>query len=340
MEAKEKIQGDDVKNINKSRMMQDLKSAISEIISYFRRKEPDYYTESYEADYREESHQYDHDNFVYVKSSREVRVKAIVDFQPSNKDELGFVKNDIITIRSMKDEHCWIGEVDGRSGWFPSKFVKVLDERSKKYSQAGDGFVNREIIQLIRTRLMTSLLRILRHGMKQSLHMNVLTALNDNHVWNFIQQVANYEISKDYQSVVSRLLLCKTFRLDEEGKVLTPEELLFRSVEKINNEERSLDEKFSSFLSCALNEQCLHLWWEMLCTCDHVTTRRYDGSSFVASPAWIEIKCELRVLANFTFYLPLAQSPRGVALSNEKKNELRREVDEMLVKHHLFSWHL
>jgi len=33
------------------------------------------------------------------------------------------------------------------------------------------------------------------------------------------------EVERDYSSVYSRLMLCKTYRLDEDGKVLTPEEV-------------------------------------------------------------------------------------------------------------------
>ena len=36
-----------------------------------------------------------------------------------------FRKNDIITIISEKDEHCWVGEVNGLRGWFPAKFVEA-----------------------------------------------------------------------------------------------------------------------------------------------------------------------------------------------------------------------
>ena len=45
------------------------------------------------------------------------------------------------------------------------------------------------------------------------------------HPWLFIEETANKEVEKDFASVYSRLILCKTFRLDEDGKVLTPEEV-------------------------------------------------------------------------------------------------------------------
>ena len=44
----------------------------------------------------------------------------------------------------------------------------------------------------------------------------------------FCCKAATREVEKDFQSVYSRLVLCKTYRLDEDGKVLTPEEVLFR----------------------------------------------------------------------------------------------------------------
>ena len=40
-------------------------------------------------------------------------------------DELGFRKNDIITIVSQRDEHCWVGELNGHTGWFPAKLVRA-----------------------------------------------------------------------------------------------------------------------------------------------------------------------------------------------------------------------
>ena len=55
------------------------------------------------------------------------------DFERHDADELGFRKNDVITVLSRRDEHCWVGELNGLSGWFPAKFVELLDERSKLY---------------------------------------------------------------------------------------------------------------------------------------------------------------------------------------------------------------
>lgn len=45
------------------------------------------------------------------------------------------------------------------------------------------------------------------------------------HPWQFIEEAAMREVERDFSSVYSRLVLCKTYRLDEDGKVLTPEEV-------------------------------------------------------------------------------------------------------------------
>lgn len=46
----------------------------------------------------------------------------ISDFERHDDDELGFRKNDIITIISRKDEHCWVGELNGLRG----KLIKYV----------------------------------------------------------------------------------------------------------------------------------------------------------------------------------------------------------------------
>ena len=54
-------------------------------------------------------------------------------------------KYDIINLISTEDDHCWVGELNGLVGWFPAKFVEMIDERSKEYSQAGDDKVTQAI---------------------------------------------------------------------------------------------------------------------------------------------------------------------------------------------------
>ena len=51
-----------------------------------------------QADYSMESHARDLDNYVNVARNRRRRAKALLDFERHDDDELGFRKNDIITV--------------------------------------------------------------------------------------------------------------------------------------------------------------------------------------------------------------------------------------------------
>ena len=79
------------------------------------------------------------------------------------------------------------------------------------------------------------------------------------HPWQFVEEAASKEVEKDFKSVYSRLVLCKTFRLNEDGKVLSPEELLFRCVEAVNfthnPQHAQMDVKLRSLICLGLNEQ-------------------------------------------------------------------------------------
>ena len=99
--------------------------------------------------------------------SKRKRARAILDFERRDDDELGFRKNDIVTIISQKDEHCWVGELNGHQGWFPAKLVEVLDERSKEYSFAGDDSVTQAVTDIVRGILCPAVKKILEHGLRR-----------------------------------------------------------------------------------------------------------------------------------------------------------------------------
>uniref|UniRef100_A0A183SRU7 RUN and TBC1 domain-containing protein 3 n=1 Tax=Schistocephalus solidus TaxID=70667 RepID=A0A183SRU7_SCHSO len=289
------------------------------------------------------------------------RAKALEDFARQETDELGFLRNDIITVLDMHDEHCWLGELNSLRGWFPAKLVELLDERSKCYTPAGDDTVYPDIGHLVRhgfVGLNNPLRAIFEYGLKRT---RGLTDTSSSHPWKFIEEVAAVEAARDSSSIHSRLILCRTFRLDEVGKVLSPEELLYRVHLYFHR------------------ELVLHLWLEILCSCEEVVTKRYHPWSFLRSPGWVQIKCELRVLSQFAFHLyPLweitahLESSKALATYEHKSfhkaklplrllSKLRlgvRPLDpsdswdfgafkrdtestgDMLVKYHLFSWEL
>ena len=97
------------------------------------------------------------------------------------------------------------------------------------YSAAGDESINEYIRDLVRGEFSKTVKQIFEHGLKK------WTVLGGTmHPWSFISEAAKKTIEKEFDSVYSRLVLCKTFKLDEDGKVLTPDELLFRSIQLIN----------------------------------------------------------------------------------------------------------
>ena len=120
-----------------------------------------------QADYSPESHLKDHEVYTSTSRSKRKRARAVLDFERRDDDELGFRKNDIITIISQKDDHCWVGELNGHQGWFPAKLVEVLDERSKEYSFAGDDSVTQAVTDIVRGVLCPSVKKIFEHGLRR-----------------------------------------------------------------------------------------------------------------------------------------------------------------------------
>ncbi|XP_020776437.1 small G protein signaling modulator 3 isoform X1 [Boleophthalmus pectinirostris] len=324
------------KNIKQTELVAALREAITRTAQHFHCLDPRHGSTDLTPDYSMESHQRDHENFLMVSRNRRRRAKALLDFERHDDDELGFRKNDIITIISQKDEHCWVGELNGLRGWFPAKFVEILDERSKEYSLAGDDTVTEAVTDLVRGTLCPALKAIFYHGLKKPSILG-----GPCHPWLFIEEAASREVERDFNSVYSRLVLCKTYRLDEDGKVLTPEELLYRAVQSVNMSHDSanvqMDVKFRSLICVGLNEQVLHLWLEVLCSSMAVVEKWYQPWSFLRSPGWVQIKCELRVLSKFAFSLSQDCELPDKKEENEHR-PLKEGVQDMLVKHHLFSW--
>ena len=195
------------KNIRRTEMFVFLRESVLRIGTFFQGLDPEYHGANLSPDYSVESHTQDMTIFMTSCGNKLKRARAVLDFERREEDELGFLANDIITIHSMRDEHCWVGELNGHIGWFPAKFVEVVDERSKQYSKAGDDRVNHAITDLVRGPLTSALKQMLEVGLKKS---GLLAG--SLHPWQFIVAAANEAVQPDYQSVFSRLVLCKTFR--------------------------------------------------------------------------------------------------------------------------------
>uniref|UniRef100_A0A8C5CMT0 Rho guanine nucleotide exchange factor 7 n=2 Tax=Gadus morhua TaxID=8049 RepID=A0A8C5CMT0_GADMO len=59
-------------------------------------------------------------------SGQQVLVKARFNFEQTNEDELTFNKGDIIGVTRQEDGGWWEGMLNGRTGWFPSNYVREL----------------------------------------------------------------------------------------------------------------------------------------------------------------------------------------------------------------------
>ncbi|XP_026118939.1 rho guanine nucleotide exchange factor 7-like isoform X1 [Carassius auratus] len=67
-------------------------------------------------------------------SAPQVLVKARFNFQQTNEDELSFNKGDIIQVTRQEEGGWWEGSVNGKSGWFPSNYVKEIKGSDKPVS--------------------------------------------------------------------------------------------------------------------------------------------------------------------------------------------------------------
>ncbi|XP_034550098.1 rho guanine nucleotide exchange factor 7a isoform X3 [Notolabrus celidotus] len=59
-------------------------------------------------------------------SGQQLLVKARFNFQQTNEDELSFEKGDIISVCRQEDGGWWEGLLNGRTGWFPSNYVREV----------------------------------------------------------------------------------------------------------------------------------------------------------------------------------------------------------------------
>uniref|UniRef100_A0A4W4HEG4 Rho guanine nucleotide exchange factor (GEF) 7a n=1 Tax=Electrophorus electricus TaxID=8005 RepID=A0A4W4HEG4_ELEEL len=67
-------------------------------------------------------------------STTQLVVKARFNFQQTNEDELSFAKGDIIGVTRMEEGGWWEGTLGGKTGWFPSNYVREVKGCDKQVS--------------------------------------------------------------------------------------------------------------------------------------------------------------------------------------------------------------
>ncbi|KAJ8252753.1 hypothetical protein GJAV_G00205190 [Gymnothorax javanicus] len=67
-------------------------------------------------------------------SNLQIVVKARFNFQQTNEDELSFSKGDIIHVTRTEEGGWWEGSLNGKTGWFPSNYVREVKGSDKPVS--------------------------------------------------------------------------------------------------------------------------------------------------------------------------------------------------------------
>uniref|UniRef100_A0A8C2C7M3 Rho guanine nucleotide exchange factor (GEF) 7a n=1 Tax=Cyprinus carpio TaxID=7962 RepID=A0A8C2C7M3_CYPCA len=67
-------------------------------------------------------------------SNAQLVVKARFNFQQTNEDELSFSKGDIINVTRTEEGGWWEGSLNGKTGWFPSNYVREVKGSDKQVS--------------------------------------------------------------------------------------------------------------------------------------------------------------------------------------------------------------
>uniref|UniRef100_A0A8C6SQH8 Rac/Cdc42 guanine nucleotide exchange factor (GEF) 6 n=1 Tax=Neogobius melanostomus TaxID=47308 RepID=A0A8C6SQH8_9GOBI len=70
-------------------------------------------------------------------SSGQLMVKARFNFKQNNEDELSFNKGDMILVTRQEEGGWWEGTLNGRTGWFPSNYVREVKTCEKPVSPKG-----------------------------------------------------------------------------------------------------------------------------------------------------------------------------------------------------------
>ena len=64
--------------------------------------------------------------FAFLAKKPFERAKVTFDYEPEKDDELKLTVGDILIVINKEEEGWWEGELNGKTGMFPSNFVEVL----------------------------------------------------------------------------------------------------------------------------------------------------------------------------------------------------------------------
>uniref|UniRef100_A0A8C9TYQ5 Rac/Cdc42 guanine nucleotide exchange factor 6 n=1 Tax=Scleropages formosus TaxID=113540 RepID=A0A8C9TYQ5_SCLFO len=76
-------------------------------------------------------------NEMSENGSGQLLVKARFNFKQNNEDELSFTKGELISVTRQEEGGWWEGTLNGKTGWFPSNYVREVKPSEKPLSPKG-----------------------------------------------------------------------------------------------------------------------------------------------------------------------------------------------------------
>lgn len=69
---------------------------------------------------------------------QQLQVITIAPYTGKKENHLSFNVNEIINVREQRDA-WWSGELNGKIGWFPQSYVRILDKTENSNNGNGNG---------------------------------------------------------------------------------------------------------------------------------------------------------------------------------------------------------
>ncbi|XP_013359945.1 PREDICTED: rho guanine nucleotide exchange factor 6 isoform X4 [Chinchilla lanigera] len=144
--------------------------------------------------------------------SHQLIVKARFNFKQTNEDELSVCKGDIIYVTRIEEGGWWEGTLNGRTGWFPSNYVREIKSSERPLSpKAVKGFETAPLTKNYYTVVLQSILDTEKEYAKelQSLLVTYLRPLQSNNnlsTVEFTSLLGNFEEICTFQQTLCQAL--------------------------------------------------------------------------------------------------------------------------------------
>ncbi|XP_024615857.1 rho guanine nucleotide exchange factor 6 isoform X8 [Neophocaena asiaeorientalis asiaeorientalis] len=144
--------------------------------------------------------------------SHQLIVKARFNFKQTNEDELSVCKGDIIYVTRVEEGGWWEGTLNGRTGWFPSNYVREIKSSERPLSpKAVKGFETTPLTKNYYTVVLQNILDTEKEYAKelQSLLVTYLRPLQSNNnlsTVEFTSLLGNFEEVCTFQQTLCQAL--------------------------------------------------------------------------------------------------------------------------------------